>query len=84
MSDRQTDLFSPPSRGGRKRNPFWQYFQEIENPEKKYKKAECKICHKQISGIRDRMAKHIESCCKGQLLPDKEMEVSNYLFINHI
>ncbi|XP_060543270.1 uncharacterized protein LOC132710658 [Pantherophis guttatus] len=45
---------------GRKRDPVWQYFNEVPLP---IGKANCKHCNKEMKGLVARMRQHHEKCC---------------------
>ncbi|XP_053129737.1 uncharacterized protein LOC128335458 [Hemicordylus capensis] len=49
---------------GRKRDPVWQYFNEVPLPiGKAGMRAKCKHCNKEMQGLVARMRQHHEKCC---------------------
>lgn len=82
----KNDLYKIQNKVGRKRDNCWKFFDEINYPEKKYKRAKCKFCQKEISGIKSRMIKHIEICSK-EIVDDNEelnniRSIEKFNFIN--
>ncbi|XP_067412762.1 heterogeneous nuclear ribonucleoprotein U-like protein 1 isoform X2 [Emydura macquarii macquarii] len=61
---------------GRKRDPIWEYFEEIPSLGKKGKRVKCKQCKKEMQGLVARMKHHHENCLLGENDVNEDVDMS--------